>query len=189
MGRRTRIGRARRPAKTATHIHLRGKAGSHGHDFGSTPAFSSKAGVFYSKVMNKLIHILFNIPHCFLILFHSIGYCLSSQAVSDSTLQFDQLRKSTDVKLSTSGEKIENSDGNIFSTLSQNPMLSMLPDSLEPRTYSLAEVVVTATRSPLNRWLSPGRVSQLSKARFSDLGGFSLGDVLIGQPGVFVSEY
>ena len=57
------------------------------------------------------------------------------------------------------------------------------------RTYPMAEVVVTATRSPLSSSRSPSRISLLSRESIEQANGTSLGALIRNTPGVFLREY
>lgn len=65
----------------------------------------------------------------------------------------------------------------------------MLPDSTEPRTYSLEGVVITASRVPETESYSPSFVTVLSHQDIEAANGVSLADVLTPSTGIFIKDY
>ena len=57
------------------------------------------------------------------------------------------------------------------------------------KTYPLHEVVITATKSPLNISVAPSRVYQIDRQTIEGLNGSSVGEIIGVRSGVFTREY
>src|ERR1041385_681593 len=57
------------------------------------------------------------------------------------------------------------------------------------KTYPLDEVVITATKSPLNISVAPSRVYQIDRQTIEGLNGSSVGEIIGVRSGVFTREY
>jgi outer membrane cobalamin receptor len=143
--------------------------------------------------MNILFHIEIHIALGLLVLFRSTGYCQAPKGVNDSTFSYYEGIGATDVKLSTSGdgsiETTEYPDNPYPHSPSTDDSAGMLRDSLEARTYTLQEVVVTSARVPQTSSYSPSFVTVLSKKEIELMNATSLAQIVSPAAGIFIKDY
>jgi outer membrane cobalamin receptor len=154
--------------------------------------------------MNIVIHRTTKVLIALCFLFYSTGYPHVYQDVSNENLFPRTDHPIHDWVLSTSSwttdSAIQNNDAtslgpkldfapDILASVHTQEQLDVLPDSVQPRTYSFQEVVITSARIPQTASYTPSAVTVLSKHEIELMNGISLAEVISPAVGVFIKNY